>query len=274
MRSAVPVQSQCVGDHPPSAETMGEPVWCQAHAEQIFDAIGSLPSLAAQLWELGHEAVEDVHRVVDVDDVPSRAPDRVWRGWVLSCGHRTPRQLLDPLTPRPDSAPCWQCAIDHPGSDGRLMPGEQSGRRGPRRLGSPAGSPARLAIDEILAWAITTRDYLAARLPVPSTPTPDWRNVSDQRRAAALAECTRFLVEHGWELLATPHARAIGREAVDLCRRMQRASGTAAPKPTPVPSVPCPACDLCYLERLPSSLLIRCRSCLAQFDDRQVLPDE
>lgn len=277
LRSVVPAQGECPGpcnrahrlDPGRVPEPVwGEPVWCARCATAIFSAIGALPELAAGLWDIGHWSVDPVQEVVDRQVVAGR--DRVVLRERLACQHRWPSVVRRRAVDLPEPAAtrwCWQCAVDDPGADGRLAPAPESARRGPRLKGSPAGSAAYLAVDELVMWAARQADYLRARLPRSSV-TPDPRGVDDQRRARVLSECVTYLVENGHHLLATPAARAIGQEALDLERRARRSAGMDHAPDEAVPRVPCPSCDLVSLVRSGRDQLVRCRSCGAVVDEQ------
>lgn len=286
MLSEIPRQAECPGDcnrnyrsRPGSFDpVMGEPVWCDSCAARIAEAIGELPDLAAALWAIGHDEGGTVFSEVverDVDEV---------QGWgktlvihvreMLACGHRVPTVTAHSKDAIPEEArvrPCWQCALDLPGADGRLAPVSAAARRSPRLLGSPAGSPSYLAIDEVVSWAVSTTDYLKARLPGEQSATPSARTSSDTARAEALTVCARFLVEWVHHLLATPHARAIGKEALDLERRARRSAGIDSQPDEQLPGVPCPGCDLVALRRRgrdPEQIV--CASCGLRTTDRDL----
>lgn len=284
MRSEIPMQAECPGEcnrnrraRPAAFEpVMGEPVWCESCASRIADAIASLPDLAAGLWAIGHDEGGSVWQEVVDRDIDARGPDPVviHVRERLACGHRMPTVTVGSRTAIPDEArirPCWQCAIDLPGADGRLAPVTVAARKSPRSLGSPAGSASYLAVDEVVSWAVNTTDYLKARLPGEHTDTPSGRSASDRARAAALSECCRFLTEWIHHLLATPHARAIGREVLDLERRAERSAGIDRQPDEAVPLVPCPSCDLVALVRTGRDLRVRCRSCGCVVPERRLL---
>lgn len=278
MRSVVPLAQVCPGTRhralhaDPSKEPVwGEPVWCETCIGDIAHAIGSLPDLAAQLWDVGHWTVDSVQQIIDreVDALHDDAGNerRAILRERLACGHRWPtvirdrRADLEPLL-HAGQRKCWQCAIDDPGADGRLAPTEPAARRGPRLIGSPAGSSSYLAVDEVVSWANATVDYLKGRLPQQGIPAPDLRRATDNQRARALSTACAYLVEWRYHLLATPHARAIGNEALDLARRARRAAGVDTPAPTPIPGVPCSSCDLAALKRAGHDPnLIICSNC-------------
>lgn len=286
MRSEIPLQRECPGEcnrnyrSRPGAfvPVMGEPVWCESCAERIADAIGALPDLAAALWAIGHDEggtvlSEVVERNVTRDFI-GPLPRVIHVRELLACKHRVPTVTVHSREAIPVEArvrPCWQCAIDLPGVDGRLAPVSAAARRSPRLLGSPAGSPSYLAVDEVVAWAVSTTDYLKARLPHSTTPTPEGRGADDAHRANVLTHCARYLVEWVHHLLATPHARAIGREALDLERRAERAAGIDRQPDQPVPVIPCPSCDLIALTRSGRDLRVRCRSCGCVVPDAQLV---
>lgn len=297
MRSAVPETQRCPGScnrefraDPDGAEPVwGEPVWCQACVEAIAAAIGALPDLAVDLWDIGHWSVDPVQRVVErVVEVREFtvpfAVDKEGRPVVqvqallrerLACRHQQPtvlRARIEDLPPPAETRVCWQCAIDDPGADGRVMPGPATARKGPRLVGSPAGSASYLAIDELVMWATRQVDYLKERLPHGSTvEAPDPLAGDDAARARALSTSCAFLVEWIYHLLATPHAQAIGREALDLERRARRSAGVDHPPPAALPGVPCPKCDLVSLRRAGHDPdLIMCASCGAFLSDKDL----
>ncbi|WP_435199550.1 hypothetical protein [Janibacter sp. GS2] len=278
MRSEIPRQAECPGEcnrnhraRPGAFDpVMGEPVWCDACAQRIADAIAGLPDLAAGLWAIGHDEAGTIWQEVtdrQIEELCQRGvalPVVIHIREVLACGHRVPTVTVRSGNLIPDAArvrPCWQCAIDLPGVDGRLAPVSAAARRSPRILGSPAGSPSYLAVDEVVSWAVSTTDYLKARLPGEHSGIPSSTSANDEARAVALTQCARFLVEWVHHLLATPHARAIGREVLDLQRRAERAAGIDRQPDQPVPVTPCPACDLIALSRSGRDLRVRCRSC-------------
>lgn len=293
LRSPVPAQDVCPGSRhrtlhadPSKEPVLGEPVWCQACVEDIARAIGALPDLAADLWDLGHWTVDPDQPVVSrrvgqtvVSVVVPFAP--VYRFDLveaLACGHRWPTRSAarEDLLPAPATTRhCWQCALDDPGADGRLAPVPTAGRRGPRLVGSPAGSPSYLAVDELVSWATRTLNYLRGLMPAGSGPDSyvDVRRATDHVRGAALSTTCSVLVEWCYYLLATPRAKTIGREALDLERRARRGAGVDTPHPTPLPGVPCPKCDLVALKRAGHDPdLILCSSCGLITHDRD-LPD-
>lgn len=284
MRSAVPMTQLCPGAahralhlDPSKEPVWGEPVWCAACIDDIARAIGALPDLAAGLWDIGHWTVETERRVVGrvvavVLDQQGR--DRVLMRERLDCGHNMPaviRPRKDDLPLPAETRKCWQCAINEPGADGRLAPVPAAARRGPRLNGSPAGSSSYLAVDEVVTWTNATVDYLKARLPQQGIPAPDLRRATDEQRARALSTACAFLVEWRFHLLATPHAKAIGREALDLARRARRGAGIDTPAPTPIPGVPCPSCGLVALKRAGHNPdLVICSSCGAMTHDNSL----
>lgn len=289
MRSAIPETQVCPGScnrnyrsRPDAFDPVyGEPVWCPACTKEISSAIGALPDLAVALWDIGHWSTDPMQ------DVVARTIDvvEVWSGQVLvthlreklACGHFWPtvtRPRVEDLPPPAAQRACWLCAIDDPGGDGRVAPAPALARRGPRLKGSPAGSASYLAIDELVMWAARTEDYLKARLPQPSSPAPDPRSVNDAHRSKVLSSSCAFLVEWIYHLLATPHAKALGKEALDLERRARRSSGVDVPPDQHLPGVPCPGCDHVSLKRLgrvPDQ--VTCTSCGRWFQDDE-LDDE
>lgn len=291
MRSTIPEQAPCPGRcnralraNPLSSRepVMGEPVWCEHCAVEIHAAIGALPDLAAGLWAIGHDEGPSVVRKVvarDVDEICQfgvEQPVVIHVREILECGHRTPTVTVrrrDEVPPPAESRLCWLCAVDSPGADGRLAPRPESVRKGPRMLGSPAGSASYLAVDEVIHWAVQTTDYLKARLPERGSATPSALSADDAYRAKVLSQCCTFLQEWIWQLLATPHARRVGHEALDLRRRAAQAAGIAPAQDQPLPAVPCPACDRMSLKRLGHNPdHITCRHCGGWFTDRDVDP--
>lgn len=292
MRSEIPHQAECPGEcnrnrraRPDAFDPiMGEPVWCDACARRIADAIGDLPDVAAGLWAIGHDEVGTVWQEVidrEVDELHrfvGALPAVIHVREVLACGHRVPTVTVRSREMIPAEArirPCWQCALDLPGADGRLAPASATARRSPRVLGSPAGSPSYLAVDEVVSWAVSTTDYLKARLPGQHSATPSAKTASDEARARALTQCSAFLVEWIHHLLATPHARAIGREAIDLERRARRSAGIDSPPDEQLPGVPCPGCDLVALKRRgrdPEQIV--CTSCGRHTTDYEITEPE
>ncbi|WP_162529252.1 hypothetical protein, partial [Segeticoccus rhizosphaerae] len=243
----------CPGRHPVDDPREGDPVWCLSCRVAIVAAIGRLPDLAADLWDAGAPDTPDPWRTV----TRTRAAVNGWVIDVLDCHHTITR----PLGPAPLLARCGRCAYTTPGSGGRLAPAEVGdGSRHGTRTGSPSGSPAWDAIDELVAWACTTEDKLRARLH--HSAPGDWWDGSTEHRARRLSTAVHYLTHWSEQLLASPEARQVGKDATRLTRRAEQAAGID--RLTHRLPGACMVCDARNsLRRDDGDELVKCRACRA-----------
>lgn len=150
--------------------------------------------------------------------------------------------------------------FDYGAEDGKIAAGGQSdATRKATRAGSPSGSPAWDAIDEIVTWAGRTEDELRARLRHGGNPAGDWWTGSTTHRAAVLVGSVAYLIEYGVALLSSNIAVPAGRDALQLERRAEQATGQA--RLTHRLPVACPDCDRRALVREDGSEQVDCRAC-------------
>lgn len=248
----------------------GEPVWCRECSSQIYLELCRLPELAVALWQVGHTGEQcRPMRVVQmrclthgpaVPSDPSSARVVVGYTELLSCGHLLTR--VRGSEPPPGFTPrmCLQCALEDPGDSGRLVAvAAPAARRSASRPGSPALSSSWLAVEELVDWVCRTEDYLRARRGDGAS-SVDWWTGDYSTRHRAMTLALGYLARHIEDLLATPHAAAIGHELLGLASRARAASGTAGGQRL---ARPCPVCDQRSLWWDFLSATAHCRSCKA-----------
>jgi hypothetical protein len=143
--------------------------------------------------------------------------------------------------------------------EGRLAASGEAGRATRQKIaGSPSGSPAWDAADELIEWAHTTEEQLRAHLGH-SAMVRVRVFASGPVRVNYLDRSVRYLREWVSALLAAPFAETVGREVLDLARRAERANGFD--RLVHHLPVPCPTCDTRALTREDGSDQVECRAC-------------
>jgi hypothetical protein len=195
----------------------------------------------------------------DVDDEPDAVcpahPDQ--RGAPVWCRGCTTR-ITQALTALPDLAA--ELALRGVADLGRLAVSGEAGRATHQKVaGSPSGSPAWDAADELIAWAAGVEDQLRAYL----GHSRAYRSVrvhgSGVVRVLSLRPCVRYLVAWVGDLLASPFADRVGADALELARRAERAAGLD--RLVHHLPVPCPSCDVRALVREDGADQVECRAC-------------
>jgi ribosomal protein S27E len=125
--------------------------------------------------------------------------------------------------------------------------------------GSPSGSPAWDAADEIIEWAHATEDQLRAHLNHSRVGRAVRFHGSAAVRVLTLGGSVRYLREWVSALLAAPFALEVGRDALALARRAERAAGFD--RLVHHLPVPCPSCDTRALTREDGAEQVECRAC-------------
>jgi hypothetical protein len=195
----------------------------------------------------------------DADEVPdSPCPAHPGRGgapvWCHPCGERI-RSALDAL---PSLA--GELALRGVSDAGRLAASGEAGRATHAKVtGSPSGSPAWDAADEIIEWARDTEDRLRAHLNHSAAARAVRLHGSGAVRVLNLGGSVRYLREWLSALLAAPFAAEAGRDAIDLARRAERAAGFD--RLVHHLPVPCPSCDTRAMTREDGADQVECRAC-------------
>jgi ribosomal protein L37AE/L43A len=231
---------------------LGRPWWCSGCGARILDDLARFTDLAAALYTTGHEEPPPTLRlVVSREQLRSHVARDV-----LDCGHLFTYVWHPPLALPPTIRRCGLCLVSHTGyGEGKIKSAEA--QRRPTRTGSPSGSPAWDAIDELVMWAANAEDRLRGYLRQ-TRPKRDARVGSSESRARTLSQSLRYLLEWGPQLLALPEGLEVGRQIQRLVVRAERASSLdrlvhRLPKP-------CPSCDLKTLERVDGSETVSCRN--------------
>lgn len=173
--------------------------------------------------------------------------------WCHPCGDRITRALqqLPPLA--------GELALRGVTDGGRLAASGEAGRATHAKVaGSPSGSPAWDAADEIIEWAHATEDALRAHLNHSSLVRVRV-HASAAVRVNYLDRSVRYLREWVSALLAAPSAEQYGREALALVRRAERAAGLD--RLIHRLPAPCPSCDTLALTREDGSDQVECKAC-------------
>lgn len=262
-------EKSCPGRHPADQPAPAEPVWCKPCQAKIKAAIGRLPDLAAQLHALTGEqqdTLDPVQRIAASAPVVRRARHNghvldVTIGYTirLACGHATHRGNH----PATDTIECGVCAATSVPQPGRLAAGtgDSDGTRHSTRTGSPSGSPAWDAVDQLISWACRTEDKLRGRLhhsPVERV----WWDASTGHRADCLTQACDYLTTWCTALLSSPEATRAGRDVLRLERRAEQATGQD--RLTHHLPGPCPACKRRgRLRRDDGDELVQCQACRA-----------
>jgi hypothetical protein len=157
----------------------------------------------------------------DEEVIDNPCPAHPGRGgapvWCHPCGDRI-RTALDAL---PGLA--GELALRGISDAGRLAATGEAGRATHAKVtGSPSGSPAWDAADEIIEWAVGVEEWISA-------------------------------------LLAAPFALDAGRQALELARRAERAAGLD--RLVHHLPVPCPSCDTRALTREDGAEQVDCQAC-------------
>lgn len=145
--------------------------------------------------------------------------------------------------------------------NGRLANTGQAGRATHTKIaGSPSGSPAWDAADEIITWAHQTetalRNHLNHSHPA-RTYTP--AHGTTAARVIHLEASVRYLTHWATALLAAPFAIDVGQQVFELARRAERAAGLD--RLIHHLPVPCPSCDTRALTREDGADQVECRAC-------------
>jgi hypothetical protein len=144
--------------------------------------------------------------------------------------------------------------------EGRLAASGEAGRATRQKIaGSPSGSPAWDAADELIEWAWRTEDQLRAHLSHSCAVRAVRLHGGAAVRVLNLGASIRYLREWVSALLAAPFAETVGREVLDLARRAERANGFD--RLVHHLPVPCPTCDTRALTREDGSDQVECRAC-------------
>jgi hypothetical protein len=173
--------------------------------------------------------------------------------WCRPCGDRITHAL--------DAIPglAAELALRGVADLGRLAASGEAGRTTRSKVaGSPSGSPAWDAADELIEWAHTVEDQLRAHLGH-STAVRAVVYASGPVRVLSLGASVRYLRQWVSALLAAPFAETAGRDALDLARRAERAAGFD--RLVHHLPVPCPTCDTRALTREDGADQVECRAC-------------
>jgi ribosomal protein L37AE/L43A len=193
----------------------------------------------------------------DEEVIDNPCPAHPGRGgapvWCHPCGDRI-AAALDRL---PGLA--GELALRGISDAGRLAATGEAGRATHAKVtGSPSGSPAWDAADEIIEWAVSVEDQLRAHLHharvVRATVA-----ASAAVRVNYLDRSVSYLMQWISALLAAPFALDAGRQALELARRAERAAGLD--RLVHHLPVPCPSCDTRALTREDGAEQVECRAC-------------
>jgi hypothetical protein len=193
----------------------------------------------------------------DEEVIDNPCPAHPGRGgapvWCHPCGDRI-RTALDAL---PGLA--GELALRGISDAGRLAATGEAGRATHAKVtGSPSGSPAWEAADEIIEWAVGVEDQLRAHLQharvVRATVA-----ASAAVRVNYLDRSVSYLMQWISALLAAPFALDAGRQALELARRAERAAGLD--RLVHHLPVPCPSCDTRALTREDGAEQVDCQAC-------------
>lgn len=240
--------------------TWGDPVWCEDDGAEVGRTIRRLPELAAAAWAIGHDDPVPVTRMVVERTVearpaaygPARPAVFVER---LGCGHIA----RVPWSPReqPVVRSCSVCALHATTSSGRLAPSAPTAIKSRSSvIGSPSGSPSWDQVDEVVEWLTGTEAWLRALLGESAGRSA--RGLPKARDRARVATASmRYLHGHHQLLLAHDVGGRVGRQAIALAARVEKASGRDN---TIRLRTPCPMCDLRTIVREDGDDIIRCRN--------------
>lgn len=232
---------------------VGEPVWCEVCVAEIRRAVRRMPDLAAQLWGRGHHTQD------------RSTADPAAADWIRVPVPTTDPARLHPWTnidPRERERP----AVDRSGvpvqdtDEGRLS--VVRAERGSGAKGSPALSPAWLAIDELVSWAGGVEDKVRARLGLEARES-DWWSGRAEHRAAFLSTSVLWLLARD-ETWALPEAAEWGKQALRLEKQAERLAGRD--ELIHYLGV-CPRCDRKALVRFDGDDTVRCRSCRGKWTE-------
>lgn len=134
--------------------------------------------------------------------------------------------------------------------------GQSDATRKATRAGSPSGSPAWDAVDELVAWATGVEDRLRAELGHADVPRGGTSTVVQAR---FLVEAVRYLGHWATALLSSSFAVRAGADAIALERRAERAAGVD--RLVHRLPAPCPSCDRKALVREDGSEQVDCKAC-------------
>jgi hypothetical protein len=173
--------------------------------------------------------------------------------WCRACGDR----VRDAIAALPTLAA--ELALRGLADLGRLAASGETGRATHAKVtGSPSGSPAWDAADELIEWAAGVEAALRAHLGH-STVARVRVAASGAVRVAFLDGSVTYLREWLSALLAAPFALDAGRQALELARRAERAAGLD--RLVHHLPVPCPSCDTRALTREDGAEQVDCQAC-------------
>jgi ribosomal protein L37AE/L43A len=173
--------------------------------------------------------------------------------WCRACGDR----VRDAIAALPTLAA--ELALRGLADLGRLAASGETGRATHAKVtGSPSGSPAWDAADELIEWAAGVEAALRAHLGH-SEVVRARVAASSAVRVSYLNRSVAYLREWISALLAAPFAESVGREVVQLQRRAERAAGLD--RLVHHLPVPCPSCDTRALTREDGAEQVECRAC-------------
>lgn len=174
--------------------------------------------------------------------------------WCHPCGDR----IRQAITALPTLA--GELALRGISDAGKLAATGEAGRATHAKVtGSPSGSPAWDAADEIIEWARATEDALRSHLNHSRAVRAVRLHGSSVVRILNLGGSIDYLRAWVSALLAAPFAEAAGREALELARRAERAAGFD--RLVHRLPAPCPSCDALTLTREDGSDQVECRAC-------------
>lgn len=201
------------------------------------------------LPDTGHESEEPVDTPCPAHPGTPGAP--VWCRW---CAGRI-TTALDRL---PNLA--GELALRGVADGGRLAAAGEAGRATRAKVtGSPSGSPAWDAADELIEWAWATEDRLRAHLCHSRAVRAVRLHGSGAVRVLNLGGSVGYLREWVSALLSAPFADEVGQQVLGLVRRAERAAGLD--RLVHHLPVPCPTCDVRALVREDGADQVDCGAC-------------
>jgi len=143
---------------------------------------------------------------------------------------------------------------------GRLAATGEAGRTNHTKVsGSPSGSPAWDAADELIEWAHATEDQLRAHLNHAHAARAVKLHGTTAVRVLQLGGSIKYLTTWVSALLSAPFAEVVGFDVLTLVRRAERAAGLD--RLIHRLPAPCPSCDTLALVREDGSDQVECRAC-------------
>lgn len=230
----------------------GDPVWCPECLVEITRSVRRMPDLAAWLYGRGH------HWTRPQADEPV--------DWVRVPVPTTDPARLHPWTNLPGVRPRRLQAVDRSGvplqaiDEGKLS--TVRAERSSSTKGSPSGSPAWDAVDELVSWAAGVEDKARARLGHEGR-DGDWWSGRNEARRSYLSTSVLWILAR-LEVWALPEAERWGREALRLAKRAEKLSG----RDELVHHLGrCPTCDRKALIRIDGEDVVHCQSCRRRWSE-------